>query len=579
MKKLDVSLLAVATTLLIVGCSIAKQQSTNKQFDPFNETSEEYDARAQWFRDAKLGVMVCWNPSSLVGKTISHCRGREIPEAQYDVLYKRFTAEKFDAKQWIDLFEKAGFRYSVFVPKHHDGFSMYDTKVPECQGYTVMKSPFGRDFIKEVAEASKGSKVKFGLYYSIIDTYCRAYDGNAGADLTEYNSVMMAQFDELLTKYGDVGCIWFDGNWGKSWANKYARDLYAHIRQLQPNTLIGNRIDDQPETSTTCTVIGDFYDGPGAVGDYQAREHAVGTYYTDKTWDLCLTVCKDKAWSYKPPMNARSLSDILNFLFKVIGRDGSLLLGVGPMPDGTIDPATTERLLELGEWMDKYGDAVYGTRGGPYLPGEWGVSTRKSNKVFLFIDDRFDRNRPLVLPALPATINSARMLTGGKTTVAAKEGQWEIKLPTRETLATIVELELDRDAMGMATIATPLPVSAHKPFKVSRVGPVKRLNCPNDFDILARWAPRSNNGWVEIDLEKPTEISRAMIYHGRFDVIYNYTLKAKLDDEWTIISSGARDSFDRSSILLNNVEARHFRLELDSSEELSLGEFELYENK
>jgi len=144
------------------GVLVRAEQPAEGTFDPFTETAEEYDARVRWFRDAKFGVMLCWNPSSLIGGEISFSRATYGPE-KYDQLYKRFKGENFDAKEWIKIFEDAGMRYSVIVPKHFDGFCMWDTNETE---YNVMNTPFGRDWVKELAEASRGSKVRFGLYFT-----------------------------------------------------------------------------------------------------------------------------------------------------------------------------------------------------------------------------------------------------------------------------------------------------------------------------------------------------------------------------------------------------------------------------
>ena len=283
MKLKYLTLIAVAAAVLSTGCSEAKTNSTKKDFDPFTESKQDYDKRVQWFRDAKFGVMLCWNPSSVIGQEIGWSR-KTYGAEKYDQLYKQFKGENFDAKEWIRIFEQAGMRYSVMVPKHHDGFCMWDTKT---QDYNVMNSPFGRDWIKELTEASKDSQVKFGLYYSICDWWNPAYRSQAGADLTEYRKIMKTHLEELLTKYGPVACIWFDGNWDASWTHEMGRDLYAFLRRLQPETLLGNRIDAKPRSAGPyCSVAGSFYDAPDAVGDYQAREWVLGKSYMEKAGPL-----------------------------------------------------------------------------------------------------------------------------------------------------------------------------------------------------------------------------------------------------------------------------------------------------
>lgn len=584
LKKLRYLTLIAVTATLLSGCSLSvKESSTKKKFDPFNETKKEYDARAQWFRDAKLGVFIHWNPSSLIGQEISWSRAGYGAE-KYDQLYKQFKGENFNADEWIKLFEEAGIRYSNFVPKHHDGFCMFDT---QTQDYNVMNTPFGRDFIKEIAEASKDSQVRFGLYYSICDWWNKTYTDAAGADLTEYRKIMKAHFKELFTNYGPIGTVWFDGHWFPSWTHEYGRDLYAFIRQLQPETLLGNRIDQMRTNRASgpyCKWTGSFYDAPDAVGDYQAREVDMGKFYMGKAWDNCLTLNR-QGWAWVPPANPRPLPELLSWLIECIGRDGNMLLGVGPRPDGTIHPLQAKRMLEMGDWLKLNGEAVYGTRGGPYLPNEQLVATRKGNKVFVFVKE-WDGDS-VVLPVLPAKIKSARLITGGTVTVDTKSDKWIVHVPEvfHRPVATIVELTLDKDAMKMDTVKIPEPVvvSAGKPVAVSGewVGREKELskNYANDGNFDTIWAgpENSRSGWVEIDLGREREIVKAIIDDGTFKRTRKFEIKAKVGGQWKTVASGARIG-SKKKIKFDKVKARLFRLEIQEASEVPVvAEFQLFE--
>ena len=419
------------------------------EMNPFTETKAEYDTRAQWLRDAKVGVFIHWNPSALIGKEISWCRNAYGKE-KYDQLYKQFKGENFNADLWVKLFFDAGIRYAVIVPKHHDGFCMFETKT---SGYNVMHSPFGRDYVREMAGACSRGGVKFCLYYSVLDWWNPKYSAMQGSDLTAYKEeVFKPHMQELLTKYGPVGYIWFDGNWEASWTHADGREMYGFIRKLQPATLVGNRIEPRPAGKEGMEAVSSFYHEPDSVGDFQAREMWLGGYYADKAWDSCLNI-NTKGWAWIPPVETRSAMEIVRWIIQCVGRDGGALLGVGPRPDGTIDPVSAARLLEVGDWLKLSGEAVYGTRGGPYLPGAWGVSTRKGKKIFLFVM-QWNRNA-IEIPAVSAEIKSAKLLSGGTVTFEKRgDDKLVVCVPEvfQQAVATIVELTLDRDAMMLPVV-------------------------------------------------------------------------------------------------------------------------------
>ncbi len=497
-------------------------------------------------RDAKFGVFLHWNPSSLIGGEISWCRASYGPAA-YDLLYKQFKGENFNADEWITLFHNAGIRYAVVVPKHHDGFSMFNTATST---YNAMNSPFGRDYVKEMSDACSKSDVRFCLYYSILDWWNPLYSSAAGANLTQYKeNVFKPHMRELLTNYGPVGCLWFDGHWDAAWTHADGREMYSYVRNLQPNTLVGNRIDQKATADGPyCTWTGSFFNGAAdPVGDYQAREVDLGKYYTGKAWDCCFSLCGvSSKWSWVPPMVPRPLSEVIGWLVQCIGRDGSMLLGVGPRADGTIDPDSSARLLEVGDWMTSNGEAVYSTRGGPYLPGDSCVSTRKGNKVFVFVTQW--HGETLSLPALPANVTSSRLLSGGNGTFAATGSTWTMTVPTanRSPLVTIVELTLDRDAMSLATVALPAlkVVSTGKPVTASGewLGRETELSKSHvtDGDFGTIWAgpQNSRSGWLEIDLGANHLVESVLLDEGGYVRCGAFEVQAFVGGVWQSVVSG-----------------------------------------
>jgi alpha-L-fucosidase len=563
----------IVTLFVLTGCCVLATAAP-REFDPFHETKAEYDVRAQWLRDAKVGVFIHWNPSSLIGKEISWCRnacGKE----KYDQLYKQFKGEKFNADEWVKLFHESGIRYAVIVPKHHDGFCMFDTKEPTCADYNVMKTPFGKDYVKEMAQACGKSDVRFCLYYSVCDWWNPTYKSQAGADLSAYKKVFKNHMQQLLTEYGPVGYVWFDGCWDPSWTHENGRELYAFMRKVQPSTLLGNRIEPR---RGSMEAVSTFYPAADAVGDFQAREMWVGPFYTNKAWDSCLNV-NIQGWAWVPPVNPRPLAELAKWIMQCIGRDGGALLGVGPRPDGTIDPGHAARLLELGDWLKTNGEAIYGTRGGPYLPGDWGVSTRKGDKVFLFVQKW--KGDALTLPALPAEVKSARVLTGG---TVALDG-WTLRVPAEfhRPIATIVELTLDQDAMKLPVIVVPEPknLARGKPVKVSSVWPGRKELDKSHItdgkpDTLWAAKERTREAWVTVDLQSECEVSEAILSDAPYGRTQEFDLEAQVAGESKKLAAG-KTIGNELRLTFAPVKARLFRLNIrKASDTPTLAEFQLF---
>ena len=581
-KSSPLSATLVKTTLIALLIATALCGPGRADFDPFHESNEAYAARAQWLRDAKLGVFLHWNPAVNCGGEISWIMKQDMgdmpkvsPEV-YNELYKKFDPKSFDPKAWVKLFEEAGIRYAVVVPKHHDGFAMWDTRVP---GRNVMETPFHRDYVKEVAEACQGSQVQFCLYYSILDWSSPKYSPKAGADLTAYkNEVFKPHLKELLTRYGKVGCIWFDGHWDPSWTHADGKEMYAYIRQLQPGTLLGNRIDQKSNGSDVCAWTGSFFQGPDPVGDYQAREMDVGRFYMDKAWDNCYNLranpCGSWSWikdQYNWP--TRSRDDVIGKLIECIGRDGGLLLGAGPREDGTIDREDAFALRNIGLWLRENGEAVYGTRGGPWMPGPWGVSTRKGNTVFVFVQQL--KEGRLTLPALPAKVLSARMLQGAPVQCSTTGNDLMIEIPRgRRQLvpAAIVELTLDQNALKLAPIPTGVTrsLSLGKPVEVSSVWPGRETkdlkpSFITDGDEGTLWAAAEadRSATVTVDLGGEQSIQKVVFSDAPYRRTRRFDVEALAGGRWRKIGEGTETNFSGSAeIKVDDLKASKIRLNI-----------------
>jgi len=385
------------------------------------------EERLQWWRDAKFGLFVHWGPASVNGTEISwsrighphdHHGFESVPAETYDHLYKSFNPLKFDADQWMKMAKEAGFKYVVFITKHHDGFCMWPSKMTD---YSIANTPFKRDICKEIADAAHKYGIKLGWYYSTRDWTQPDY---LVGDNKKYNDYYESQVEELLTNYGKIDIIWFDhvaGNWNDYTFNRLFEKMYS----LQSDKLLVNNraakfireTEDTPTPELQKLVNGDF-DTP---------EQQIGKYQYGRAWESCLTInkCEDTGgWSYRTGCTTRSYEECLKMLVSCATGDGNLLLNIGPMPTGEIEADQIEVLKKMGKWLKKYGNTIYGTRGGPFINGAWGGFTYKDDKVYLHILDtsmlKFN------LPALKEKIVSAKVITGGE--VKYKQSDKEIEI-------------------------------------------------------------------------------------------------------------------------------------------------------
>jgi len=431
---------------------LAQVPSSMAGLPALTETPEERDARMQWWRDAKFGLFIHWGPVSIKGVEIGW--GRNAPrtydinghtgrgtDPEYDNLYKSFNPVKFNAEEWIRIAREAGMQYVVLVCKHHDGFSMYHTKVSE---YSIANSPFKRDIVRELADACHAAGMKFGVYYSQRDWYHPDY---LLGDNRKYNDFYQEQVRELLTNYGKVDIIWFDHVAG-FWSDYTYDELYPMIFKLQPHILVNDRgakfcgkgrnraestLSKLPETKEARKVTG---------GDFYTPEQKIGGMDLNRDWESCITICKQ--WSWKPGDTMKTLSECLRTLVTCVSGGGNLLFNVGPMPTGEIEPRQVERLKEMGAWLKKYGTSIYGTRGGPFSNGRWGGSTHRDKTLWLHVFEW--RGDHLSLPPLPVRVVSIKSLGGGNPSFVQSEKGLDITLAKAEQdpIDTVLELQLEQ---------------------------------------------------------------------------------------------------------------------------------------
>ncbi len=418
--------------LILLSIFIFNLISVNSQ--PFSSK----EANLEWWKDARFGMFIHWGPVSLKGTEIGWSRGREWPIEEYDALYKQFNPVKFDAVGWVRLAKAAGMKYIVFTSKHHDGFCMWDTKFND---YNIMNSPFKRDVMKELAEACRKEGMALGFYHSTCDWHNPDFPLTSPggsvrrpvSNLDRYTEYLKNQSVEIIKNYGPLLVMWYDVP--QEFDAVRGQGVIDYIRKVQPDILVNNRT--------------------GAKGDFDTPEQRVGSFQIDRPWETCMTIARQ--WAWKPDDEVKSLEQCLHNLIRSAGGDGNLLFNVGPKPDGTIEPLQVERLKEMGKWLEKYGYAIYGTRGGPFKPADWGVSTRKGNKVYLHILKWSGNSPEISLPDLGIAVKSARLADGGKAAISKTRDGYTVKFEGSllQPVNTIVELEYESSVMNVKPVDMP----------------------------------------------------------------------------------------------------------------------------
>ena len=358
-----------------------------------NETPEEFDARMEWFREAKFGMFIHWGLYSVAagewnGKPVRGIgewiqSNARITVEDYAPLQQRFNPVKFDAKRWVAIAKNAGMKYIVITSKHHDGFCLWDS---EHTGWDVGGSPFApRDPLKELADACAEAGIRLCFYHSIMDWHHpdylprREWDTRSaeGADYDRYEAYMKAQLKELVTgRYGKVGILWFDGEWEGTWTHEKGKALYDYVRGLDPDIIVNNRVDTGRSGMEGITREGDYR------GDYGTPEQQIpATGLGDGVdWETCMTM--NNTWGYKKnDDNWKSEADLVRKLVDIASKGGNFLLNVGPTGEGEIPAPSVERLEAIGEWMKVNGRAIHGTQANPFPePPSWGRITRAKNE-------------------------------------------------------------------------------------------------------------------------------------------------------------------------------------------------------
>lgn len=400
--------------------------------------------RTRWFQDAKFGVFVHWGPYSVLGRHEWAREFYQIPQAEYDKYARAFNPTLFKADDWVNLAANAGARYMVITSKHHDGFSIYRSQISD---YDMQITPYAGDPLKDLARAAQAKGMKLGYYHSIMDWHHPDYipkrawekpNQPKGGNIDAFIPYLKEQIRELLTQYGPVAVMWFDGEWEHSLEEMHSDEIYDFIRGLSPNTLINDRL---------------YKRQPGNKADFGTPEQFVpATGMRDPSgkpvlWESCVTI-NTSSWGYNQyETDFKTSRDLIRMLVEVVSKGGNLLLNVGPKPDGRIQDEFVTRLNAMGDWMRVNGDSIYGTTASPFarLPF-FGRATVKGDKLYLHVFE-WPASGHLRVPGLKNSILSAKLLASPLSQVdSQREGDDVVlKLPAGapDPAASVIELQLD----------------------------------------------------------------------------------------------------------------------------------------
>lgn len=556
--------LICATLFLTLSCKTFGENNTDKK-NPENAPSR--DQYLDWFREAKFGMFIHWGPYSQLAGEWNGIRQVEnqaewimkylkIPVSEYRQIAKTFNPIKFNAKEWVQLAKSTGMKYIVITAKHHDGFAMYKSKVSE---YNIVDwTSFGRDPLKELADACEKEGIKFGVYYSHREDWDHPggygndwdYDNDWGENLFHYEKFnkyledkAKPQIRELLTNYGPISLVWFDRG---MYTPQQGMDFVRLVNDLQPACLTNSRVGNYDQE-----LLGDYQSmedngmPPGGLGEYwesaQTLNHTWGFNKFDATW--------------------KSPEIVIQRLVEIVSRGGNYLLNVGPTGEGEIPRANMDIFNKVGPWIQRNAESIYGTSANPFPELSWGYTTVKGDNLYLFIRE-WPKDRRLILPGLKNDVKSAYFLTekSKKLSVSRNGTNTLIDLPLipPDNPITVLVLEIAGELMVDSKVVLPdKSGSIELNYSTANThGKTKtRFNRRGKFHISKWTDPDDSVDWV-LNVDK-SGIFKVVISYAANQEMEGNTYEIKIGDSLinsTVINTG--DWFDFQELTVGYIELK-----------------------
>ncbi len=419
-------IILIVSVLFIHGCH--PKQPVNY----LEESDGDFNERMEWWRDAGFGMFIHWGayavPAGIykgdeipgIGEWIMNTA--QIPVDEYEEYVKQFNPEDFDATEWVRIAKNAGMKYIVITSKHHDGFCLWDSDVT---GYDIMDfAPFKRDILKELSEACMKEGIRLCFYHSIMDWH---HPDATGENFAKYREeYLKPQVKELITEYGDIGVMWFDGEWIEEWTEEQGKDLYNFIRNIKPDIIINNRVG-----KGRMGMQGMNRDQSYA-GDFGTPEQEILTTSSTFDWESCMTM--NNTWGFKKnDHDWKSAEVLIHNLVDIAAKGGNYLLNVGPTAEGVIPQPSVERLEEMGEWMKINGEVIHNSRTFPFYKEEDDIRlvTSKDGETIYAVAISWP-GESLILQSVRPDEGSKIQLLGYSTPIewnVLKNGDLEILIP------------------------------------------------------------------------------------------------------------------------------------------------------